>query len=277
MRSLFTISIWRLFAVFFVMALGCALAACTGPMRLDETASIGTPSSGFLRRAVALPPDAENYRLLRPNDPTNFGTPGLVALVVEIADALARAHPGGAPLIVGDLSPRHGGRHPRHLSHRTGRDVDLFFPMEDDRGASYGGAPGVFLDRFGRLRENRLASALDLPRSWTVVRTALASREAEVQWIFVENGLKARLLRYAIGTESDPEIILRASWLIRQPTGALPHDDHFHIRIFCSPRERALGCVDRAPIWPWVDEKRELDVMPTLNDGALLSLMEEER
>lgn len=259
---------------FIFILLASLLGACLSPLSVDEAASIGTTSSGYLRRGVELPVDGEHYSLLRPNDPTNFGTPGLVALVRFIADEIAREHPGGAPLVVGDLSPKHGGRHPRHLSHRTGRDVDLFFPMEDDRGGSYGGGPGVFLDRFGRLREDRPRAALDLPRAWTIVRAALSAPEAEVQWIFIENGLKARLLRYAMAAEPDPEIILRASWLIRQPTGALPHDDHFHIRIFCSPRERALGCVDRRPVWPWVDEKRDVELMPSLNDGTLLSLME---
>jgi penicillin-insensitive murein endopeptidase len=30
-----------------------------------------------------------------------------------------------------------------------------------------------------------------------------------------------------------------------------PHDDHIHLRLYCSPDDIAAGCLDKAPIYPW--------------------------
>jgi hypothetical protein len=30
-----------------------------------------------------------------------------------------------------------------------------------------------------------------------------------------------------------------------------PHDDHMHVRLFCSPEDIGQGCWDKPPIYPW--------------------------
>ena len=103
--------------------------------------------------------------------------------------------------------------------------------------------------------------------------------EAPVQWVFVSRGLKARLLRHAIATQASPEAIFRASLVLQQPRSSSPHDDHFHIRIYCDAVEGALSCRDRGPRWPWhrrsLNEREGLaaDVARAddLSDSVLLS------
>jgi penicillin-insensitive murein DD-endopeptidase len=230
-------------------------SGCAATIAVEEPVSMGSPLAGYLARGVPLPAKGEGYVLLRPQEETNFGTPALVGLVERAAAGLAARHPGGAPLVVGDLSNRRGGAHSRHRTHRNGRDVDLFFPMVDDVGRPFGGRPHLHVDRFGSSRERHTRDRLDLPRAWTLVELLVGDPEAEVQWIFCERGVKARLLRYGVAIGADPKVLFRASWMMHQPTGAAPHDDHFHVRVFCAPRERALGCHDGAPHWPWVELK----------------------
>ena len=34
-----------------------------------------------------------------------------------------------------------------------------------------------------------------------------------------------------------------------QPSDSSPHDDHFHVRLYCAPDDLPYGCADRPPIW----------------------------
>ena len=59
--------------------------------------------------------------------------------------------------------------------------------------------------------------------------------------------------------------------VLHQPRRAHPHDDHFHIRIGCGAEQRALGCQDRGPIWPWwTDEAIKNETNDPLDDAALV-------
>src|SRR5580704_10802256 len=103
------------------------LAACTGtpsPLTPSIHGSIGVPHEGMITDAVPLPKRGEGYALYRDNG-RNWGNPRLVAAIQGAAKAVARERPGGAPLLVGDISPRWGGASSGHQSHRTGRDADL--------------------------------------------------------------------------------------------------------------------------------------------------------
>jgi penicillin-insensitive murein endopeptidase len=82
------------------------------------------------------------------------------------------------------------------------------------------------------------------------------------------------LLDHARAHGKDPWVVDRAARLLLQPGDSLPHDDHFHVRLACTLRERALGCVDGAPLWPWMIKDWEKgDALPN-DDDAVLDLME---
>jgi len=49
----------------------------------------------------------------------------------------------------------------------------------------------------------------------------------------------------------DPALVARASFIMKQPSDAEVHDDHMHVRLYCGPADRRLGCVDKGPVRWW--------------------------
>ncbi len=253
-----------------VLLVGCVPAVPSG-----TSVSVGKSNDGWLLSGVPLPDRGPGYVRARPGESTRYGLPRLVRVLENTAAEVDRAFPGTPPLRVGDLSYPRGGRHPRHGSHRTGRDVDLIYYATDPNGRPIQGRGWVAYDRFGVGREpdehGGAPMFFDVARNWHLVRTLLADEEAQVQWIFCSAGVKARLLEHAIATEPSRAIVFRAAWVLHQPRRAHPHDDHFHVRIGCGPRQRAMGCEDRGPIWPWwTDGALKNETNDTLDDATLV-------
>lgn len=213
-----------------------------------ESRTTGSASRrGALENPAQLPLEGLGYYILRPERDTHHGTDDLVAGLIEACARLKNADPGMQPLAVGDLSGPRGGRIALHLSHRSGRDADLLFFRRD-----MDGKPVLTDDllRFngrglGRYKGEKLA--FDVERNWALVKALLTNRRFgdRVVRIFVALPLKTKLIRYAERVEPRRSLVRRARWLLQEakrPAGA--HDDHLHLRIACSPRERAFGCRD---------------------------------
>ena len=71
--------------------------------------------------------------------------------------------------------------------------------------------------------------------------------------MFISNPLKDLLLQYAERRGEHPEILRRARLILRQPSDSAAHDDHMHVRTFCSSTDLKSGCVDGGTRWRWVD------------------------
>ena len=95
------------------------------------------------------------------------------------------------------------------------------------------------------------AVRFDARRNWAFVRALLSDPESEVQWIFIHRGLAAALLHEATRAGDDPALVARASFIMKQPSDAEVHDDHMHIRFYCAPADRSIGCVDKGPVRWW--------------------------
>jgi hypothetical protein len=109
-------------------------------------------------------------------------------------------------------------------------------------------------DLFGLSQMSDRVYRFDEARNWHLVRTLVLDDDARVKWLFCSNELKARLLRYAARFERASQAVLRATWVLHQPSRADAHDDHFHLRVGCSRAERQLGCREQAPHWPWLND-----------------------
>jgi len=253
---------------------GCAHLR-TGP---DEalSGSRGKPSNGWLSRGVHLADRGPGYEALRTDREggQHWGASRLVALVQRLGRALA-PRSGGVALRVGDLSGQRGGQIPRHRSHRNGRDVDLLFFARDE--ATDVALPAPDFVRYDRALRSRLRPTplrFDVARNWDLVEGLVRDHQAGVARIFVAEWLRVALLDHARAHGKDPWVVDRAARLLLQPGDSLPHDDHFHVRLACTLRERALGCVDGAPLWPWMIKDWEKgDALPN-DDDAVLDLME---
>lgn len=234
------------------------LSGCFGTFSPLVPGSYGYTNAGLLRDGASMKDKGRGFVRARPGEATRFAVPRLVGALERAAAFVEDTYPGSAPLRVGDLSYPTGGKHPRHGSHRSGRDVDLVFYVTDVTSRSVRGRGWLRYDRYGVSRETAGPEGgsneiffFDTARNWALVRALMLDEEAHVQWIFCSRGVKALLLEYAARHEPDPSLVMRASWVLHQPSAGLPHDDHFHVRVLCSADERAAGCSDRAPIWPW--------------------------
>lgn len=257
----------------------CAAAACGLTPLAEDAASLGFANDGYLAHGRAIADRDEGFTRARLEDDARWSTPVLAALLTRAARQVVERFPGTSPLVIGDVSTRGGGKHGRHGSHRTGRDVDLLFYLVNERGLSTPASGFFVFDQRGvslvaeqsLVRDrDRGMRFFDTARNWELVR-ALVTDEAPVQWIFCAAGIKQRLLDYARAHERDPSVFIRASYILHQPSRGNPHADHFHVRVACTAQERALGCLDAGPIWPWFrNEHEKPDWGEGRNDDATL-------
>jgi penicillin-insensitive murein endopeptidase len=256
---------------------GCVHTAMHSPL-VDTTRglSVGSPSFGFLLQGVRIPDRGAGYELFRSRAAGGqaYGTARLVEAIEGAARYVRRHTTAGAPLRVGDLSAPHGGRIEHHNSHRNGRDVDLLFFALDAAGASVPtpafvryDAAGVSVDpAFPLLR-------FDVARNWYLVEALARDEDAGVNRIFCATHLHPLLLGYARAHGRDAAVVARAELLLRQPGDSAPHDDHFHVRVACSPDERAQGCRDGGPMWWWLEKDWDKGESASADDETLLDAL----
>jgi LysM repeat protein len=178
--------------------------------------SLGSANAGALINGV----QAEKSALYEPV------SPGSAWATQETLDflnvALRKVHeqfPDTPPLALGDISTKSGGSARPHISHQSGRDVDIaYFYLNGARWYARG-----------------TAKNLDLPRNWAFVRALIA--ETDVDLLLIDRSIQVLLEQYAREQGEDP------AWLssifrgvpgeqrpiIRHAPG---HATHIHIRFF---------------------------------------------
>ena len=225
--------------------------------------SLGTTSNGGLHSPALVPVEGESHFILPEHRgrPTHYGTDEMVALLLDAAQQVNRQFPD-TRLAVGNLSVVDGGRIPWSRSHNAGRDADVGFYFKQKDGKPYPMTTLVRARYDGRARDIPGARdvAFDVERNWAFVRALLESKAASVQWIFIYAPLRRQLLAHAQAKNEPAELLERAAAILHQPSDSAPHDDHFHIRIYCPLEDRLEGCQNTGPARPWVDlHDREFD------------------
>lgn len=261
---------WAALGLVGLGLLGCV--ASPTPLAPGLSGSIGVPHHGMLTVASELPNSGAGFRRFRRYGEYNWGHPRLVAALQRAAATVESAFPGGAPLVIGDLSARYGGKIPRHNSHRTGRDVDLLWYVTTPAGAPVP-SPG-----FVRLGSDGLAPIeptgdyvrIDLERQWLLIKTLLSDETARVQLMLCSREVEALLIDYARARGEPDRIVWQAETVLMEPGDSLPHDDHIHLRIACTPEETVAGCEGGGPYWGW------LPPLPALDDQSWLKELAKE-
>lgn len=249
------------------------LEGCAATSRL--AGSHGRPSSGWLARGERLPDRGRGWQVLRTDAQGghHWGTPRLVAMVRQVARAVGTTDPA-VPLVVGDISDVRGGQIPRHASHRAGRDVDLLFFTRDALTDAPVITPEfVRYDRDGASVRWPVALRFDTARNWSIVESLVRVEAVGITRVFVAAWIRTLLLTHARAQSRPPWIIERAEALLHQPGDSAPHDDHFHVRVVCTPDERGAGCVDGGPAWTWLDKDWEKGESASADDDAVLALL----
>jgi penicillin-insensitive murein endopeptidase len=122
-------------------------------------------------------------------------------------------------LALGDISGQRGGPARPHISHQSGRDVDIAYFYNDG----------------ARWYARGTVKNLDLPRNWAFVRALIA--DTDVDLILIDRSIQVLLERYALEQGEDSAWLSsvfrgtagRLRPIIRHAPG---HATHIHIRFF---------------------------------------------
>jgi penicillin-insensitive murein endopeptidase len=226
----------------------------------DASLSVGSPTEGRLETSVALPLEGKGFRFNPNRNPDRrHGTVEMVQALVRAAGVVDEAVPGGV-LTFGDLSMPQGGPIGGHASHRAGRDVDVMFYLLDDDSGEPMASQMIPLEPDGTgidfkdltTGEDDVKVRLDVPRTWKFMEALVSDPNAHINRIFVVEHVRGMLLAHAKKVRAPKAARQRFADLTCQPS--FPHDDHAHIRFFCSPDDIKAGCLDTRPIFPWHEQ-----------------------
>jgi penicillin-insensitive murein endopeptidase len=250
--------------------------AASAVLALDQSVSTsqGGPSTGHVLGAVAIPDSGPGFfhNTKRPRE-ARFGTVELVQAIVRAAAVVERDLPGSS-LTVNDLGLEAGGPIRQHGSHQAGRDADILFYMLDAHGQPVP-AVGVPIDPQGKgidfndlsVPGDDVPEQLDTKRTWHFVAALLEGAGDAVQRIFLVEHVRSMLLAEAKRVHAPKAIIQRFDDVTCQPEA--PHDDHMHVRLYCTPQDLALGCQDSLPTYPWrLQQLQSLGLRPAIASGA---------
>ena len=199
--------------------------------------SIGYPNAGSQIRAKRLKKSAE-LSIKLGSEPNSYGHPSLVLMLTRTAKQVARGAPGSV-MLVGDLSSRDGGRLPGHTSHQSGRDADIGFYVTDPKGKRVLLEKFVAFDAEGRASDGS-PFVFDDYRNWLLLQALARDDRAGLSHVFVAARLKKRLLDWAQARPAFRKYVPAVVGILKQPDNALPHDDHFHVRIACPKLQDAI-------------------------------------
>ncbi|HEX2687262.1 MAG TPA: penicillin-insensitive murein endopeptidase [Kofleriaceae bacterium] len=236
------------------------LAGCAelGVVSDGTSLSVGKPSRGYLIDGVRLPDRGEGFvtREVWRARGNRFGTDELIDLITGVARRMqTQVH--GVQLVVADLSGQGGGeRIAFHRSHQSGRDVDLLYYMRDASGQPFEPDAMHVFNAMARATDGT-GIAVDIPRTWILVKELITAPEAVVQWVFMYEPIAKRLLEHAAKIGEPEALIARVRKTLKQPGDSARHDDHLHVRVYCSPADKAYGCVDMGPMELFAERQAE--------------------
>lgn len=194
--------------------------------------SIGSPTEGHLVGGARLTEGTHlRFYPVYANGDVRWGLESLVNLIDRSARSVKKQFPD-AVLSVGHLSQAGGGEIDRHASHESGRDADIGFYVKSTAGKA------VYAEHMVAFKGDGTAPSwpgahFDDAKNWALVAAMLSDANCHITHIFVATPIRERLLAYAAKSGAPMALRVRASEVLAQPRGALPHDDHFHVRIGC--------------------------------------------
>lgn len=187
------------------------------------TLSCGRPNKGHLLEGIPLP-EGPKWQI-REHRPRVFGSRTTIESLLTAMRNYAAADPDAPPVRLGEISKRRGGRSNPHVSHRSGRDVDIGYVMRRSVQDS---------QHWWRTATPKNIDAL---RTWKLMKALIAT--GEVQQIFMSAKLQRVVAREAAkelppdevermfsATNFDPQV----HTIVRHEHG---HRDHFHVRFAC--------------------------------------------
>ncbi len=215
----------------------------------DRALSVGDTSSGRVVHAKELV-ESDSIGILpkqRERD-LKYGTEELVNLLQDAGKSLHDET--STKLWIGNIGKRGGGDIPFSVSHNAGRDADVALSYLDAANNPIDPPGLVALGKDGFSKDRSVQ--LDAKRTWITVRALVTDEGSDVEYIFLSDPLRKKLLTWGRDHGAKPSVCERVANVLRQPAGAAPHDDHLHVRIYCSAIDLSAGCVDTGTERPLV-------------------------
>jgi Penicillin-insensitive murein endopeptidase/LysM domain len=198
------------------------------PERFDVPAggrSVGRPHRGRLEGGVLLP-ESDLYTRRTPAG----GLYGSSHTILQLQRAFASfRHDSGfdGVVIIGAMSRKYGGRFSPHVSHQSGRDIDIRLPM-------WSSVPKSVVSPH--------PDEIDWYATWALVKAFIATGEVSAIFLDVSRHRFLYEAARAMGeTPASMEPILKwPNWtgetapIVHHADG---HDVHIHVRIKCGPDE----------------------------------------
>jgi LysM repeat protein len=186
--------------------------------------SIGWPEEGRLINAMPFPEagDGGAWTVVIPE--SCWTTAETATYVTDAAKQLRAWFPDGAPVRVGQVSGPEGGFLPPHVTHQTGRDVDigLFYPGDEPY----------------RVKERE--KVMDVAMNWAFVKALLM--HGDVQFVLLDWRVQNVLYAYAL-KQGENRAWLDSLFKAGRASvfhHARKHRDHFHVR-YWNPRAQELA------------------------------------
>ncbi|MCA9653281.1 MAG: penicillin-insensitive murein endopeptidase [Myxococcales bacterium] len=176
--------------------------------------SIGSPNDGVLVNGLRIP-DTEgvHLRMLKSSYGTSHAVEQLLLALQRFRERTR--YPAEIEIGIGSMSLPRGGRIGSHLSHQSGRDVDIKLLRRPD------------VSPWQEIRGKRV----EWRAVWDMVQ---AFSEVDVMVIFLDQRAQHRLFRAARESGATPEQIAAGRRLIQHSPG---HEHHLHVRFGCGPFE----------------------------------------
>lgn len=255
-----------------LVVLGLAGCAELGVVSDGTSISVGKASRGYLIDAARLPDQGEGFttREVWQQRNNRYGTDELIDLVTGAARRMS-TRVKDVKLVVADLSGRGGGgAFQFHRSHQSGRDADFVYYMRDAEGKPFEADAMHVFDGKGRARD-KTGLTVDVPRTWMLVKELVEAPEAPVQYIFMYEPIAQLLLEHAARIGEPETVIALVRKALKQPGDSARHDDHMHLRIYCSEADKAYGCVDYGPMEMLAERQARTEATLALINSAGVS------
>jgi LysM repeat protein len=189
---------------------------------VSPSEAVGPTNRGRLENGVRLPPH-RGYVMRTPA--RTYGTEETTRWIMGAFDAVDAKFKHTKVVRVHDISDRNGGKLRDHKSHQNGRDADVSYYQDEcsSHGCSF---------------EDFRPSDLDVARQWTLLEYWL--RHGQVEMIFIDYRLQAKLYRYAKrkgATKAQLDRWIQYPRGKYEPDGLIRHfrnhTDHLHVRFVC--------------------------------------------
>ncbi|MBO4350956.1 MAG: HEAT repeat domain-containing protein, partial [Proteobacteria bacterium] len=147
---------------------------------------------------------------------------------------------------------REGGDIPYSISHNSGRDADIGFYYTDEKGKFFHPNHLYKINRSLQTRtEDGKLLTFDLEKNTTLVETLLTHPKINLQFIFLAKYIRTAVQKELVRRGASEDLLNRFEQVVQIQAA---HNDHFHIRIYCSNEDICAGCIDKSLIHEWQED-----------------------